>query len=826
MYIMKAFEKAGDEVNQYNHLLQIVKEDLERHCEEFSKIFFHEKTKGKTWTCPAKILQIILIVIGVLVSLLAGYMFIPQMSTGLMSVLNFSQGIYLSGNIAAETSLSSTTAAILQKIGVGYLAPLKPWMRPWPHLRLTAEEDETYEAFINLTYATLSHISPVPIGELIVGYSDGTPGGRIEDVKYGGFGMMESLDTWNLDSEESSVYDAGMKGRWLFKRFPLPEGTESSVLKNASFSSSQKPTVNGRYAHRITRYFDVLDNSHNETVHLLHSSNFHTNILGNLVDKDLIPMSLEATLEFFETHGTDINARYQDLRSPVSTSSSEHVSLSITRTTPFIPRVQIYPRHEHLPWSSILTGLEFEGTQGISSEGGDNKASANLQWRTRHKAGASASKRGSSSSGPVGQIRHELLGKMRSLEVLNLIEPSGNWKNAKRDSRHWAVSQRRDGEDDVFTVDVRGHDFHNEIHHVQCGIDHYTGNTEANERMCHKFLNDVVDRLTARMSAAYDEANTSPIAMAQYLRKRFGTYSTWRNPDTLRKNSKVKDKLFQNLKNSLVSKAYADSNCFVRCGRDSYYRRNIHGPSVDYGSVACQTGCYDPIRDQYERLYGFGGCSVTSQGRAADSPWDLDEKTMNRVAYTAYTRRDKYGYDPGYVNMNPYIPLLQEQSPILPVCYSDLLGNQDALVCSCGNEYGDMTEAFAQTVNLKAETKNGEWKAIRSCLDRIKYHAYESPGKYLINACHVIYTIVAPPYTRSAQEEDDLGHYRHNWDACRKYWDFYNQNKWMSDKQLDQHLCQLWSRNAKDFDRGLNHKHPDFSYVNDMLEDHGCKRYK
>jgi hypothetical protein len=195
----------------------------------------------------------------------------------------------------------------------------------------------------------------------------------------------------------------------------------------------------------------------------------------------------------------------------------------------------------------------------------------------------------------------------------------------------------------------------------------------------------------------------------------------------------------------LVSKAYADGNCFVRCGNGSYYHKNDHGPSVSYGGIACQTGCYDPIQDKHERLYGFSGSTRISEGRATKEPWNLDEKSMNVVAVTAWTRRSQYGYFPGYINMNPYVPLLQDQSPILPVCYSDLCGQQlDALVCSCGNQYGDMTEAFARTVNLKAETKQDEWRAIRSCLDRIKPLAYYSPAKYLINACHVVYTIVAP----------------------------------------------------------------------------------
>lgn len=38
-------------------------------------------------------------------------------------------------------------------------------------------------------------------------------------------------------------------------------------------------------------------------------------------------------------------------------------------------------------------------------------------------------------------------------------------------------------------------------------------------------------------------------------------------------------------------------------------------------------------------------------------------------------------------------------------------------------------------------------------------------------------------------------------------------------------MCKKWGELAKDFDRGVDHNRPDFSYVNAILEDNGCRDY-
>ncbi|KAF2125749.1 hypothetical protein P153DRAFT_369746 [Dothidotthia symphoricarpi CBS 119687] len=395
-------------------------------------------------------------------------------------------------------------------------------------------------------------------------------------------------------------------------------------------------------------------------------------------------------------------------------------------------------------------------------------------------------------------------------------------KNGKRDeSNNWSIRQEKVGDDDIFSVDIQAAKvFENEIHHVKCGVDNYTGDTIRNEKGCHRFLNGVVGHITGKIKKSHQNANKAPTQMAKYVSKRFSTYTMWTNVERLTKTTKAEDKLFNNLKNSLVTKGYSDGNCFVRCGTGgSFYDTGLGPISRHEKSLACQTVCYDPIKDRYERLYGFG-----SEKPAELSPWSLNEQVINDVSYRAY----QDNFRPGIVNLNPYVPVIQDEAPILPVCVSELEYNKNGLVCSCGNKYGDMTEFFANSINLRSAygNKQSEWKAIRSCLDRIKPYAYHQPAVYLLNACHVIYTIVTPPGTGSVQESHDLGHYGHNLRGCRIYWDFYRRNTHLSDAQLDDEMCKLWAQNAKDFDRGPNHKHPDFSYVNDLLEDKACDSYK
>ena len=45
-------------VRQYTKLLQEIKVELSRHCQEFAEGFFHGKTKGEKKMCMGEILQL------------------------------------------------------------------------------------------------------------------------------------------------------------------------------------------------------------------------------------------------------------------------------------------------------------------------------------------------------------------------------------------------------------------------------------------------------------------------------------------------------------------------------------------------------------------------------------------------------------------------------------------------------------------------------------------------------------------------------------------------------------------------------------------------
>jgi hypothetical protein len=48
-----------------------VRDDLAQYCQNFAEVVFHGATKGKTWMCPAKMIQIILMVIAAIVAVVS-----------------------------------------------------------------------------------------------------------------------------------------------------------------------------------------------------------------------------------------------------------------------------------------------------------------------------------------------------------------------------------------------------------------------------------------------------------------------------------------------------------------------------------------------------------------------------------------------------------------------------------------------------------------------------------------------------------------------------------------------------------------------------------
>jgi hypothetical protein len=313
-----------------------------------------------------------------------------------------------------------------------------------------------------------------------------------------------------------------------------------------------------------------------------------------------------------------------------------------------------------MPWASIISNYRFDGVDAIQKDG-------QFAFRTSNNLKTHSKKPGMTVKNH-GQVLHEILQNLESLAALNLIaSPVGHYNKVKRGSNErWEVHASQQGYDDVFKFMVTSHSFQNEIHHVKCGVDNYTGDTSSNNRACREYLSGIVDHVKDRLGSSYRDASYSSDAMADYLRRRFSSYTMWTNVETLRtKELKIHNKVFQSLKNSLVSKGYADGNCFVRCSTAGWFRQDSYGPHVDFSdNNACQTVCYDPIYDNFERLYGF------SNGKASNYPWMLSERDMSKwrvfqaygslvltsppdtSSYKAYQSSNVRGFYPGAINLD------------------------------------------------------------------------------------------------------------------------------------------------------------------------------
>ncbi|KAF1938534.1 hypothetical protein EJ02DRAFT_457797 [Clathrospora elynae] len=145
---------------------------------------------------------------------------------------------------------------------------------------------------------------------------------------------------------------------------------------------------------------------------------------------------------------------------------------------------------------------------------------------------------------------------------------------------------------------------------------------------------------------------------------------------------------------------------------------------------------------------------------------------------------------------------------------------------SCGDKFGSETAAFAKSVHLQGHGRNAEYQSIHSCLERLKPYGHVSAAVYLSNACHVVYTLAAPPDTNSWQEQDNQGQYWDNLKACKVYWRIIQREKNnVEEKVLNSKICEAWSNLARDLD-GRKSSRPDFSNVNEMVKDHACKHWR
>lgn len=149
------------------------------------------------------------------------------------------------------------------------------------------------------------------------------------------------------------------------------------------------------------------------------------------------------------------------------------------------------------------------------------------------------------------------------------------------------------------------------IHHEQCGTDSYTGETQENEQGCRDFLGKTVGEIEAHILASSDFKNSNVAHFARTIGLRYSTFKVFKAADAIvMEKPKLKEKLRKDIQNSLISKAYADQNCLLKCQvkdlTQTFVRERSdsnHGTDLPAGTKVFYTsGCHNPST---ENLRGF-----------------------------------------------------------------------------------------------------------------------------------------------------------------------------------------------------------------------------
>lgn len=240
--ILRGFEKANSEVTRYPRILSRVEEDLARYCDSFSHVFFHPVTEGKKWMCPAKIVQIVMLVITAIM-LIATFVVtailspaLPILAGGSAATGSAATGSAASGTFAAQLAadaamLGETMGSVWMNhalsiinlgwefFGMPYRAgglltiwevPLTPPVLALRRLVRKQDvgigesnhtiEDDVRDFYNDLIDRTLSPFYPAPV----LSADKMTP-----DVRSGAYGMVEGFVASDLQdrTDGSSVYE-------------------------------------------------------------------------------------------------------------------------------------------------------------------------------------------------------------------------------------------------------------------------------------------------------------------------------------------------------------------------------------------------------------------------------------------------------------------------------------------------------------------------------------------------------------------------------------------------------------------------------------------
>lgn len=567
---------------------------------------------------------------------------------------------------------------------------------------------------------------------------------------------------------------------------------------------------------------------------------------------DGIPMNHSDVLSFFNRNSRAISRFTTLLRRADNTYYDKDPVdglNSLTRRSEFVVRANV----EHVPWTMAFGNATLERVHASKSD-----ANPALQFKFVEQG----------SKKPKGSVNeewkqipaaHKVTGIATALSAFNLAHPP---KRIGGRNLHEISLNLKIDDDSLFHIDIDGERFRNSIKHQKCATDNYTGDTRKNEQECRDILKEVAEHIVQKVENSLHEINDaswvdknwregfiSPVAI--YLYKRYHSYDHFIAFDQLQRQPEIlENKLFERMKNSLVTKAYADEGCYLKCTStnndgSTVVRGPEDRPKHIMGNTACLSGCYDPTEQKFERLYGLQGAPGqfgrwdASNGPATQQPWNMSEARISTASLQAYLNRNPVGYFPGYFDSNPYEMLVKDFTPILPVCRSELQRltterkkhskgdkRNGYFPCTCGNKYGSESEVFWKASNWDSNDKHFERDRLKDCHEGpLKGLAGSHPAAYLVNFCQIYYIAVAPPGTNSWEEKHDKGHYTKNKIACNHYLNYYRDNHQQPDHVLNVGMCKLWSKYSIDHHRGIDHKR-DFSYANSALFHGGCAPYK
>ncbi|KAF2824990.1 hypothetical protein CC86DRAFT_408131 [Ophiobolus disseminans] len=890
IYTLEAFRKLYFELGTYKQVLHAAKDDLNKHCDEFSRNFFYVATKGEKKMCVARIVQIFVGVLTGILMIIVRYavplsmtlfecltlqtphiiilisspclhifarniLVLALMLTGAAVLvgepMSGEAGIGAIAGAAASGALAAKAEAGVELgVGLGIEAGIEAIEAPIVAGVMEGLVETSAEGLTLTTEATFEgfemfHRAASSAGETI-GSSAGSVGeSAASDVASSLFGSTsessgvtwtssaldfavdESLlfstdvtgildsDWWKFEALSSLTFDqlvaSATAAAHNFVHFPratmlmwrvviqhraaqlrslgngavarrseaeyVPTDKEFDALvedlKNDMVDSWLAHSEKAKGVKNVTAYVEQAKSriQKESRFNLFCSSNaiqnqpitktalninspysFGSRIAMRMQQEDGQAMDAEQSMKFWETHSAEIDRRVQLLRkvpgqekfnstdahNPAKPSVFQYVPIKVP-TTPL--KIGVNVAFDTLSWDSILGTVIFKGVTSPNPEAPE------LRWRTKPSAKLTSNICKRDAHSAIERLAAKNIhGKLNALESIGLIQTPKITKTGKRDmtlnSRRTGhdrrQSQNNNGNGDMFVAQISAHLFKNPIHFEVCGTDSYTGTTFENKENC----------------------------------RRYSTYVSMSADQLTLRKSKLKEKLHDNLKNSLVSKAYADQNCFLKCmpskslgttRREGLYSGNVLGIK---DQVRCTSGCYDTLTGTFNELYGSNGDprAKKSVGPVTGSVWKLDKYRINNASWLAYRDRNPSGYLPGRVDLDPYHENLKDHTPILPDdYYADVL-------CNCGDKYGNETLVVSAVTNWHSRIgRKEEGGDVRACFNRLKDLARKEPAAFLLNMCKIVYQELTPHNSGSYTEKKNRGGYIENFINCLRY---------------------------------------------------------